>query len=473
MKIKTLVILIVAVLPGCWAQPLKKIGKQQMLNDLQILRKSVEEVHPGLNRFGQEARFKTRYDSISTIISNHDSLTTPDFFRVVNPLLASIQCGHVKFLPPVKNFPFYYHLENILPFIVRFDEKGRLLIVRAQNEQLREKYIEHINAIPIQEILQKLRVNMFVDGHIQASADAQIQQYFSAWYADFIQDTDSFLVGIRDHSGRSEEVKLPGVPVASWLEMDKQVNFLTKKNELVFKNDSTGYLRIAGFMPDVSNKNFSKFISRSFSEIEKRKVKKLIIDVRGNEGGNDKLGKELFAYIASKDFKYYDRMELKVRKRKDVTYHKMGYFPRFSGLAPLFIKKKNGKLLWTFHKNLGNHKPEKRAFNGEVVFLMDGLSYSVSSEFLAVAHELSRGKFVGEESGGAYTGNNSGAFLIIKLPASSIDVGLPVAAYYVAVKSQKDIGRGVLPDFTIKPTASDLLNNRDTVLNYVLENGSF
>ncbi|WP_254562028.1 S41 family peptidase [Dyadobacter diqingensis] len=470
MKFKLLVILIVAILPDCWGQPLRKIGKQQMLNDLQILRKSVEEVHPGLNRFGQEAGFAARYDSINTIISGRDSITALDFFRIVNPLLSSIKCGHVKFLPPVKDFPFYYYLENILPVIVRFDENNRLLIVKAQNDQLRGKYFSKINNRPIDEILEMLRANMFVDGNVMAAADAQIQQYFSAWYADFIQDQNSFLVEVTDHSGKREDVKLSGISVPQWQEMDKQVSFLSKKNELIFKNDSTAYLRIASFMPDVSNKDFSKFLSASFAGIGKKSVKKLIIDVRGNEGGNDKLGMELFAFIAQRDFGYYDRIEMKVRKRKNITYNKLAYFPRFSGLASIFIKKRKGKLFWTLHKNLGNHKPAKHAYTGEVVFLMDGLSYSVTSEFLAVAHDQSRGKFVGEESGGTYTGDNSGAFLIFKLPASSIDLGIPVAAYYAAVKSQKEIGRGILPDLVVKPTASDLLNNRDTVLNQVLEN---
>jgi len=454
--------------PDCHGQSLKKIGSQQLLQDLVIIKKSVEDVHPGMNRFGQQAGFVSRYDSISHVLSGRDSMMALEFFRAVNPLLASVRCGHVKFLPPVKDFPFYFHPDHVFPLILRFDEKNRLLIVNTENDRLKGKYLEKINDMPITDILHVLRDNMFVDGNVQSSADAQIQQYFSAWYADFIQDSDSFIVGLSDDSGKNEEVMLDGISVASWQEMDKKIGFLEKNKTLVFKNDSVAYLRIPVFYGK-SNKQFLEFLDKSFEEIERRKPKKLIVDVRGNEGGNDVLGKELYAYIARKDFKYYDRIELRVKKRKHITYRKLAYFPRFIGLATLFIKRKDGKLLWTHHENRGSHKPKKCGFKGEVVFLMDGLSYSVTSEFLAVARNEQRGQFVGQESGGTYEGDNSGTFVIFKLPATGIDVGIPVAGYYSAVKPETESGRGIIPDIEIKPTAADLLNNRDAVLLEILK----
>ncbi|MCF2447276.1 S41 family peptidase [Dyadobacter sp. CY345] len=471
MKNIILIILLATTVASCWGQALK-LGRDQALKDLKIIRKSVEEIHPGLNRFGQQVAFNSRFDSIAGGIQRQDSVSRIDFFRLVNPLMVTIKCGHVKFLPPFKEFPFYFHADKVLPIIVRFDEDDNLLIVKAARENLRGKFIQEINGKSVSGIIETLRRNMFVDGKGKTSADAQIQQYFSAWYADFIQTLESsFRIKVTDQSGNTEMLDLPPISAAAWKELDKEVVVHGKKNELTFLNESTALLRVASFMPEHSNRDFSKFLKTSFNEFSSKQIKHLIIDVRGNEGGNDKLGKQLYSYIAVDKFRYYDRIELHVRKKKDVTYRQFAYFPKFSGIASILVRRrKDGGYLWTHHKNLGIQRPRKNAYKENVSFLVDGLSFSVTSEFLSVAKSENRGKFIGEESGGGYSGDNSGTFIILKLPASGYDIGIPVAAYYAAVKPSNEESRGVLPHVEIRQTAADLLENRDKVLEYALTN---
>jgi len=470
MKIVILIILIVAAFSDCRAQKLKTMGREQAIKDLQIIKKSVEEIHPGLDRFGQKAGFDARYDSIASVLSRRDSVSDREFFRIVNPLVSAIRCGHVKFLPPFKDFPFYFDDKDVLPLIVRFDENKKLLIVRASDNRLKGRYIEEINGRPITEILRILAENMFVDGDGQTAADAQIEQYFSAWYSDFIHNSASFQVTLRDGSQNYEKLDLDGISINAWKKLDQEVALLVKKNELTFVNDSTAFLRVASFMPQHSNREFLKFLSSSFDAISKKPIQNLIIDLRGNEGGNDKLGKELYSYIARSDFRYYDRIELQIKRKKDITYRRLAYFPRFVGIASFLLKKKEGKILWTYHQNLGNHKPKRNAYQGKISFLVDGLSFSVTSEFLAVARSENRGEFIGEESGGAYSGDNSGAFIILKLPSCGFDIGIPLAAYYSAARPAANPARGILPDIEIRQTASDLLDNQDTILKSVLQN---
>lgn len=453
----------------CDAQPVQPgvMSREAALNDLAIIRKSMEEVHPGLNRFGQESGFKNTYDFVRQAIERRDSISSMAFFRMVNPLFVKVKCGHLKFFPPMKDFPFYYHQENILPLIVRFDDQMRLLIVKSIDPAFTGNYIETIDGRDVASVLTILRANMFVDGDIQASADAQIQQYFSAWYADFIQENASFELVLKDSSGLSKHVTVNGRATDDWKKLNDTFKDLPAKNALTFRNDSVAYLRIAHFYA-TSNKAFVKFLNESFEAIDQKRVQHLIIDVRGNEGGNDILGKELYARIARNEFRYYDHIEVAARRKKDITYRSLAYIPNFAGLATLFIKKqKDGRLFWKKHRNLGNHLPKKNAYKGDVTFLVDGLSYSVTSEFLAVAKSESRGKFIGTESGGAYAGNNSGTFIIFKLPASKFDVGLPVAAYYSAVKPAQIPARGIIPDVQVLPTTTDLLHGEDAVLNFV------
>ena len=60
------------------------------------------------------------------------------------------------------------------------------------------------------------------------------------------------------------------------------------------------------------------------------------------------------------------------------------------------------------NSNLGMHQPKPISFNGEIVFLIDELSFSATADFCAIAKSNNRGVLIGEETGGAYYGNNAG-----------------------------------------------------------------
>jgi hypothetical protein len=441
-----------------------------LIRDLEFTKKSLDGLHPGLNRFGQKATFDEAYQVALAALRSKDSLTTEEFFRIVNPFVAQARCGHIKFMPWSKDFPFFYHVENVFPGIVRFEQSGRLLIIKSGTKELPGNYIIEINGKPIDQIIAELKSQMMVDGFSQTAASAQIEQYFSAWYADFIQERDDFEVVISDETGQSKKLDLKGISSKEWISLNEGTDFLKTKNDLQFLTDSVAYLRLPVFYGQHGDKQFLSYLDSAFAEIQKKNAKELIIDLRDNEGGNDRLGEELFAHIARRPFPYYDRIEVKVKSKKQVPNYRNAYFPKFIGLAHFFIRRDDqGRLLFKKHKNLGLQKARKNAFQGKVWFVMNGRSYSVTSEFLAVAKSENRGTFVGVESGGTYQGNNSGTFVIFKLPVTKLDLGIPVAGYYNAVKPESELGRGILPNFSVLPDRKDLLENRDPVVPFILD----
>ena len=98
-----------------------------------------------------------------------------------------------------------------------------------------------------------------------------------------------------------------------------------------------------------------------------------------------------------------------------------------------------------------------------------GLVFSVTAEFAAVAHYLKRATFIGEETGGGYYGNNSGTFVIVTLPNTKLNVGIPMMAYYTKVKGYSHPDRGVIPDYEVKTRISDILQGKDPVLEFGLK----
>ncbi len=81
-----------------------------------------------------------------------------------------------------------------------------------------------------------------------------------------------------------------------------------------------------------------------------------------------------------------------------------------------------------------------------------------------------RMQFVGQETGGAYAGNNSGTFVIVTLPNSRLCVGIPMVGYYMAVPPIQPFDRGVLPTIEITPNIQQIINKEDVCLEWALEN---
>jgi C-terminal processing protease CtpA/Prc len=111
--------------------------------------------------------------------------------------------------------------------------------------------------------------------------------------------------------------------------------------------------------------------------------------------------------------------------------------------------------------NLGIQQPSKPHFDGQVLILIDGGSFSTSAEFAAVCHSHQRATFIGEESSGAYYGDDSGITPTLVLPNTKLRIDVPLIAYYTAVNGARNQNRGILPDCPVRHTIQDELEGRD------------
>jgi hypothetical protein len=71
------------------------------------------------------------------------------------------------------------------------------------------------------------------------------------------------------------------------------------------------------------------------------------------------------------------------------------------------------------------------------------------------------------ETGGNYTGGNSGEGISLKLQNSGIHVGIPLEYYDLAVSPPAQKGRGTMPDYEVPYNKKDVVADTDTQLNFV------
>jgi hypothetical protein len=95
-------------------------------------------------------------------------------------------------------------------------------------------------------------------------------------------------------------------------------------------------------------------------------------------------------------------------------------------------------------------------------------SFSTAADFCAVSHHLKRATFIGEETAGAYYGNNSGTAPTVTLPNSKVRFGLPTCGSWNAVSGYAGKRRGIIPDHVVVTKTVDLLRGVDAQLQLAL-----
>ena len=97
-------------------------------------------------------------------------------------------------------------------------------------------------------------------------------------------------------------------------------------------------------------------------------------------------------------------------------------------------------------------------------FLSDGSCLSSTGHFLALVKYHKLGEIVGDIPGGSYTCSDEAQ--LWKMPNSGIQFTIARTVFTAAVQGYRT-GDQVIPDHTVKPTLSDLLGNKDTVMEAV------
>jgi hypothetical protein len=444
----------------------------QLKSDFALFRQALQEAHPGLYRYTTKLEFDSIFlQSLKKI--DHD-MTQQQFFNILLPVVSQIKCGHTK-LHPDGNWTsnFYFNREKVFPWRLHFDENRAFILGNYTNSinvlPIGAELVS-INGKPVSELIPEMLPAFFSDGNNSTFKYLEMDHFFSAIYANLFDGPDSFTVVYTENS-KLNTMKVPSISHSVIIQYEKQLEDLRAKQPpytLKIKSPDTALLTISSFWMESDDINFKKFLHHSFTILNEKKIKNLIIDLRNNEGGVDKRGALLMSYLTDQKFRYYDRLELTARKR--YSFSEYAHLPAFYGILRLLVSKgKDGTYIWKFSKNLKVQKPQKNNFNGKVYVLINGASFSVTAEFASVAHYMKRATFIGEETGGGYYGNNSGTFVVVTLPNSKLNVGIPLMAYYLQVDDYAYPDRGVIPDFEVKPSLPAILSGHDEVLEFTLK----
>lgn len=443
-------VLVAFIIPlGLFGQQLSVLQAEE---DIDYLEKQLISLHPGLNRYASTADLSGHFERLKKV----GGASTIELFSRVRFLLSIVKCGHTNASFPLNVYEKFVDSRNFLPLMVRFSGE-RLCVTNASlsDSQLQEgDCIVSINGKSVKEITDVIFDHLPADGFIETGKYRYAETFFYYYHQLFADTTryDSFSLELIGRNGKVSKVEIEGKELSE-VEGIREIdnNPLLKMEH----HDDYSYLRIRTFSSSTLSQagfKFNRFLSDTFSELKKRQTENLILDLRGNGGGDDDFGATLVSYFADEPFRYFDNIQ--------VTDSYNGYGR---------IEEKNGIRYMTSHDGLKEWKPQKDRFKGNVFVLTDGFSFSTCADVATVLDHNKWATLVGEETGGGYDGNTSGSTQTITLPNSKIQVRIPMWMYTTANLGHKFYGRGAIPDFPVEYSIQDYLNDRDPVLQKAIE----
>jgi hypothetical protein len=428
-------------------------------DDFRILRGALEEAHPGIYRYTPKTELDRLFDHAEKSLDR--PMNVYEFYRVVAPVVAAIKCGHTG----VRVSPELDKGKPRLPLVVRVLD-GKPYVLRdlsSAQGTLAGKEVRAVKGLAADKIVQTMLAATPGDGDVHTARMQRISgSNFAAGLIDLLGMESPYTVTFWDaKQAREHTVKLEGIDAAR-LETPRPKDSATLS---FFDNGKIANLKINRFGGTANNKDLRAFFPESFAEIDRKKSKFLILDLRDNGGGADDLGKLLLSFLIDEPFQYYDDLVL---NGLDFTFRKYTNQKR-SLPAEMLQRQPNGKYRMVKHPNWGTQQPSKPTFTGKVYILINGNSFSTTSEFLSHAHARKRAIFIGEESGGGYYGNTSGPGAVVTLPNTKLQAYVPFMTYYMAVRDYKAASHGVVPDHLVKYTIDELREGRDKELAVALD----
>ena len=480
--------------PALLKQPVVSYGllpPAQMQEDLAVLQRALVEIHPGLYRYNSPAEISARFAAAQANAAKPAS--EAEFFRTLAQLVSTIKCGHTYLNPYNQRaslmadlfgqhtyFPIYFSVVN-RRFIVTQNVSGQPLSPGSE--------ITRINGVPVSQIIDALLSITTADGKgtqgyrlnsigLNSGGKGEyalFDLYFPLFYP---LKAPTFQIDAVD-AATGKSVSL-SVPALTKPEREAALDALgghTSPDDTPWRfsvlTPETAVLTLSTFVTYHAKQDDKLFLADAFRQLREKGIKNLIIDLRGNSGGDEEMGETVASYLTDKPipsydpkvrfvrtvridddlFRYLDTYDDTLRQRVQVSANPAHFKAGAGGMYEVLDRPVKTPLL-----------PAADRFRGKTYVLEDAANASAAFQFLRAVQDNKLGTLVGQESGGNKQGINGDSFFFLSLPNSHIEVDIPV--YYEAPPTPQP-DEGIKPDILVPVSISDIRKHIDTDMDAV------
>ena len=496
MKIPLLFFCTVVILTSCSISkssftPNKKYSPQEIQRDYSIYQTMLEESHPGLywytSRDSMDYYFRKGADQLK------DSMTEPQFRKVLNYVTSKIDCGHTSVRPSRRYLKYLDTARtSVFPLSIKVweiekEEDDTMAVATNLNRRdsilKRGTVIKKINDKPVKEIVDTLFNYISTDGYNRTHKYQALSNrgYFGSLYASVFGPSEKYKIEYIDSSGQSKIVTIPVYnPIAdtafrAFIRPVSAVPHPSKKERKQQQMSSVRQLKIdsanhTAFMELNSfgrGYHLKSFFRHSFRALKKHKIANFIIDVRGNGGGSISNSTILSRYLTDHRFKIADSLYA-IRKRSTYgRYIQNDFFNRLF-ITLLTRRPSDGLYHFGYFERHYFRAKKNNHFYGTVYILIGGNSFSATTLFTSSIIKQDNVIIVGEETGGGAYGNTAWLIPDVTLPETGVRFRLPLFRLVIDKNYPKN-GKGVQPEVEVRPTVDAVRRGADYKLDKVME----
>ena len=257
---------------------------------------------------------------------------------------------------------------------------------------------------------------------------------------------------------------------------DKRFGILPvhEKNwSLHFINTKTACFSIGDFETWEWKKGYRKYLDSIFTLLKKQKVRNLIIDIRGNSGGDDAARDEVFSYLTDAPFGCSDP----IHKRVKFLMIPDTLLPFLKTWDKSFKEPKSPAEYVQTGYGCYEHKtapdqtcvafpPKANRFLGRKFLITDGRNGSTTFTLAKLFRTCKAREIVGEPTGGNQQGINGGQFFFLYLPFSKIEIDIPLV--WSAYPGDRP-DTGIVPDKSTPASVFSIRKSDDPAITYIMK----
>lgn len=462
--LQTLALTLALALPTAPARAAPELSADQAQRDLRILKRTLVELHPGLYRYATLAQIDAAFEAAQAEVAAGASRA--QVYLLATRLAAAVRCGHT-WTNPSNQSPAVQDMlaRQTLPLVLRWVEGRIRVLASATPEVPAGSEILAIDGRTPAEIAALLLPYLRADGSSDGKRLAQLddddnggamQRLFPLLMPPPAEGWRLRLAGGREVrvAAVTATAREQALQATSWRAPDRAWRLRMDGDAAVLTLPTFAFWG-GGF-------DARAFLDRTFAELRERGVRRLVIDLRANEGGDDAIGRALLAHLIKTP-------HTQPGGRRESAYERVPYvLARYLDTWDFSFFDRTGQVQRTEGRNwrLPDSatqvvEPVAQPFTGRVVALVGPQN---SSAGFLIARDLKASGaavLVGEPTGGNLRGLNGGQLTWVTLPASGVAVDVPLLAHF-SPGAPPDAG--VQPDVLARQTWRDLAAGVDTAL---------
>ncbi|MDO7847720.1 S41 family peptidase [Hymenobacter sp. M29] len=469
------------------------IPARQVLADLALFQRLKEAAHPGIYKYRSKAQMDSTFaDACARVTSR---MTVLDAYRLVVGITdfegslhndTALPDSVRKALEAEKSF-FPYPLKLVA---------GQLVLNTGHAPLPLGATISSIDGVPARQLVRALGKYYTTDGLNTTGKAVGLAESFPEYFRLEYGPRAGFVVRYYAPGARAiRQQTLPAVTYAAYERAfadrhsrpcDRSFfeGMPAKYTFRLLPTQAKAVLTLNTF--DIGEDNscghrrYAQFLDSCFQLLRRSPaITHLLVDVRGNGGGDDDNDMLAFSYLARAPFRENQRATMRFWQVPGRRYLTVARDTAERGgivadiaeeLRTDFTKGADGLPHENAHGNPW-FQPKPARFRGQLYLLISPRVASAGSMFAAMVRGNTSAVVIGEETMGGYYGHTGHGSLDYTLPNTGIQVSFfrVDLAQAVPVRASQPFGRGVLPDYEVSQSAADFLANRDTQLRFALQ----